>query len=328
MDLNKKKKARIFYFFSGIMVGLSYLANEIPIFLVPLILLSYIICKRRFKIYFFFILIGFLTVFLIESSFMFIETGNPFHRIKVIHDTEVMIGANTDMNYYPRVMLKVMNVDYQTHEGNLGIFVYILIVSSLILLLKREKNAYFLILSIVLIMTYFEFGVMTTGFKPIAKWVRYLVVFGPFMSLIIASSITKVNNLIFQSTVVILLFIFSIPYIEGSTKAYYSWTSYMYDTYDFLKTLPEKPIFTDQGSFGFLQFYFGYQKNIKLLEYAKLKDVKDSYVIINGSRGIIEYIPMRERLPDFAKNIPSNWELLKRIEGGIITPKIYYVPKD
>ena len=307
------------------MIGLSYLANIMTLFLVPFILLSYIAIKRKFRINFFIILMGFLIVFLIESGYMFIETGNPFHRIKVIHDTEVMIGANTDMNYYPRIMFKVMNVDYQTHEGNLGIFIYVLIISSLVLLFKREKNAYFLILSIILIMTYFEFGVMTTGLKPVAKWVRYLVVLGPFMSLIIASSITKVNNLIFQSTAVILLFIFSVPYIAGSTRAYCSWTSYMYDTYNFLRTLPEKPIFTDQGSYGFLQFYFGYQRNITLLEYAKLEDVKDSYVIINGSRGVVEYQPMRKRLPDFAKNIPSNWELLKIIEGGIITPKIYYV---
>jgi hypothetical protein len=327
MDLNKKRKARIFYLLSGIMVGLSYLTNEIPLFLIPLIFLSYIICKRRFRSYFFIILLGFAMVFLVESSFMFIKTGDFFHRPKVIHDTEVMIGTNTDLNYYPRVMLKITNVDYQNTEGNLGIFIYILIISSLVLLFKREKNAYFIILSIILIMCYFEFGVMTVGFKPIAKWVRYLVVFGPFMSIIIASSITKVNNTILQSTAIILLFIFSIPYTVGSTKAYYSWTSYIYNTYEFLKTLPEKPIFTDQESFGSLEFYFGYKKNIKLLEYTNLTDVYDSYVIIDGSRGAVESQSMRDALPDFAKNVPSNWKLIKKIEGGIITPKVYYVPK-
>jgi hypothetical protein len=272
-------------------------------------------------------LLGFAMVFLVESSFMFIKTGDFFHRPKVIHDTEVMIGTNTDLNYYPRVMLKITNVDYQNTEGNLGIFIYILIISSLVLLFKREKNAYFIILSIILIMCYFEFGVMTVGFKPIAKWVRYLVVFGPFMSIIIASSITKVNNTILQSTAIILLFIFSIPYTVGSTKAYYSWTSYIYNTYEFLKTLPEKPIFTDQESFGSLEFYFGYKKNIKLLEYTNLTDVYDSYVIIDGSRGAVESQSMRDALPDFAKNVPSNWKLIKKIEGGIITPKVYYVPK-
>ena len=314
------------FFLSGIMMGFSYLANIMTGILALSISISYIIIERRFKKKYFLVLLGFLLVFSLESLLMLINTGNAFHRLNVIHETEKMIGTNTDMGYYPRVMLKLINVDFNAHEGNLGVYFYVFIIACVFSFIRTERGLWFLVLSFVLIMLYFEFGVMTSNLKPIAKWVRYLLVFGPTFSILIGYMFEKISNNNLKIVLISIFLIVNIPYIIGSTETYRSWTHEFWQEYNYLKNLPRKTIYTDQGSKGFLEFYSGYEWDIRNLEYSKLEEIKDSYVIVNGSRGVVECKEMRNSLPDFAINPPKEWELLAVIDGKIINPKIYYVP--
>ena len=118
----------------------------------------------------------------------------------------------------------------------------------------------------------------------------------------------------------------SIPFIIGATTEYRKWTETFRTEYSILNSLPEKTIYTDIGSGGFLQFYFGYNRDIKILEAAKLEDIRDSYVILHSSHGIVYYQPMKNGLPHFAKNLPQQWELIKSFEASNVNSKIYYVP--
>lgn len=323
----KNKKYNIFYFLSGILLGLGYLTN-IMIFVLMFIFVVYFFWKRKFNSGYFLVAAGLILIILIEFAFMFIQTGDPFHRPNVIHATEVMIGTNTALDYYPRVILNTRDANYTTHEGNVGLYFYMFLLSGLFLLFKGQKESIFLIISFILIMGYFQYGIMTVGFKPIAKWVRYLIVFGPIFSLVTANFIyeffKKSRPAMF--IIVFIIFVTSIPFIIGTTTEYREWTEAFRTEYSILNSLPEKTIYTDMGSGGFLQFYFGYNRDIINLEGSKLEDIKDCYVILDGSHGIVYYQPMRNRLPDFAINPPQQWELIKSFEASDVNPKIYYVP--
>ena len=318
---------RVLFFLSGVMAGFSYLANIMTFIIIFSIALSYLIIERKIKKEYFIVIAGFLLIFSMECFFMFLNTGDLLHRLDVIHETEKMIGTNTAMDYYPRVMLRAINVDFNAHEGNLGIYVHLFFIGSMFsLFIKPEKQLWFLILSFFLIMSYLQFGVMTSTFKPIAKWVRYLIVFGPTFSLVIAymfEKLTKVDY--FKAIFIIILFVVTLPYLIGTTGAYRSWTYDFKEEYNYLRNLPEKTIYTDQVSSGFLRFYFSFKRDIRNLEFARFEMIRDSYVVINGSRGVVENAEMRKRLPEFARNPPDNWKLLTTLEGEVIRPKIYYV---
>ena len=156
-ERTKKRNKKMFLFIlSGIMIGLSYLANIITIIIVISFALSYLVFKRKIKKEYFLVILGFMLVFSGEVLFMSVNAHNPWHRLHIIHETEKMIGTNTAMDYYPRVMLKVENVNFNDDEGNLGIYVWLFIVASLFAVaFKPEKKLWFLILFFFLTMFYY-----------------------------------------------------------------------------------------------------------------------------------------------------------------------------
>jgi len=320
----EKKSKKLFYFLSGLFIGIGYLANEL-FFVGFIFLISYIILHKKIKSNYIFIFFGALSIFFIEATFLYITTGNPLHRINVIHETERMIGTNTALDYYPRVVFKLLNINFEAHEGNLGIFFYLFLISSLYALSKKNKKMLFLTLWVLLTFLYLEFGIMTTEFKPIAKWVRYLIIFGPSFSILTAFAISNIKKVNVQYFVLILIFLLSLPYAYGAVQTYRDWTSVFKEEYIFLKGLENKTIYTDQGSLGFLMVYFNFKKDIRNLEFRSIEEIKDAYVIVDGSVGAVYYPPMRERIPQFVRNPPENWKLLKILDTKYIKPKIYYV---
>jgi hypothetical protein len=320
----EKENKRFFYFISGVFIGIGYLANEL-FFVGFILLISYIIFNRKIKSDYVFVFLGALLIFFIETTFLYFRTGDPFHRINVIHETERMIGTNTALDYYPRVVFKLLNINFEAHEGNLGIFFYLFLISSLYALSKKNKRLLFITLWVLLTFLYLEFGIMTAEFKPIAKWVRYLIIFGPSFSILIAYAISNIRKIKLQYLVLFLIFISSLPYTYGSVQTYRDWTSMFKEEYIFLKSLENKTIYTDQGSLGFLMVYFNFKKDIRNLEFRREEEIKDAYVIVDGSVGVVYYTPMRERIPRFVRDPPKNWKLIKILDAKYIKPKIYYV---
>jgi len=322
---SKRKNKNILYVLSGVILGLGYLTN-ILVLISFVFFLVYFFFERKLSSKYFLFALGFILIVLVEFSFMFLKTGNPLQRLIIIHNSEETVETITSLEYYPRVMLKLENINFTAHEGNLGLYFYLFIFSSLFLIGRRQKEFLFLLISFILIMGYLQFGVMTLGFKPIAKWLRYLIMLGPIFSLVISDFIYKAfKKTEIQILAVIIIFLISVPFIIGSVNEYRICVQAFTKEFYVLNKLPEKTIYTDIGSKVFLDFYFSYERDIKSLEIAKLEEINDSYVIIDGSHGIIHYKPMRDKLPDFAKNPPADWVLIESFEASRIEPKIYYV---
>jgi hypothetical protein len=80
---------------------------------------------------------------------------------------------------------------------------------------------------------------------------------------------------------------------------------------------------------------FKYEKDYlfkNLVDVQSPDEIKDAYVVINGSFAYAKISNWREKLPSFAIHPPSNWKLMKVINGpkimgeGLYEPKIYYSP--
>lgn len=319
------------FLISGIFIGMCYLASEL-FFISFFFLFSYFIIfhkmNRKYIKRYILVLIGFLIIFLVEALFFFLTTKDPFHRIKVIHEEEIRVLTNTDLFYYPRCIFNIINPNFEAHEGNLGLFPFIFILGAFYGFYKRNKKIILFSMFVILSFLYLEFGIMTLTFKPIAKWIRYLVIFGPSMNLVSSNLIFEFRKKGLLIPIVIFIFITSLPFTANSSYIYNRWVSDFREMYKFLKELPEKPIYTDSGTHGYINLYFGFKRDIRLLENSRLEELKDCYVIVNGSLGAVTYQPMRDLLPDFAKNPPENWILLKTIVGNydFYDPKIYHVP--
>jgi len=98
-----------------------------------------------------------------------------------------------------------------------------------------------------------------------------------------------------------------------------------------------KKVYSDAGIIGHLRFYFEFQRDeyLKPIDWVRdCNELKDSFVIINATRGWLEFKPFISSLPDCAINPPSNWQLIKVIHYETNTypykdfnPVIYYVPE-
>ncbi len=323
---------------SGISLGFSYLSNTSGVFLF-LFYFLYIIIQRKFKFAYALIPVGFLFIFSLETIIFYLHTNEWFFRFSIFHAEELRVVTNTDMNYYPRVLFNIHNPNFFAHEGHFGFFAYLLVPYALFLLYKRDKISIIFFLFLIIVMLYLQFGIMTFTGKPIAKWVRYLVIFVPFISIISSRStlLAFIDRRFKYPAIIILLFLLvTTPYyLIKAGQIHQSLNRDWLEIVEYIKPFDKKTIFTDLGSFGYIDAYLGYSYDVKALEEIRYpKDIINSYVIIDGSRGIVENNGMKSKLPDFIRsgNIPESWVLLKVVEGqneGIYSkfnPRIYYAP--
>ncbi|MDI6826244.1 MAG: glycosyltransferase family 39 protein [Candidatus Aenigmarchaeota archaeon] len=332
-----KKYNKLYLFFSGIFAGLGYLANEAGL-LIIFVFIAYFIAYRKLKIKYIFILFGFLIIFSIESIFFYTYTNDLFWRARITNDILSKIGTNTDMLYYPRVLFAVKDFNF-CNEGHFGLFFFFSIFSILYLLLVVRKSIkkmeiFFLVLWYLFILLYSEFGIMAVNFRPIEKWINYLIIILPPIMLLISYSL-NVKGIFNRMKIpfFVLLILTSFYFLYNNYECHKMFTEDFKLICNFLKEQDKKTIYTDFESSGFLNLYFGYEREIKIIENTQENEITDSYVIINSSKGIaIQNKKLIDNLPEFLKNPPGDWILIKVISGSNISiyslfdPQIYYVP--
>jgi len=337
----KLKHKTAFLLLSGVFLGFAYMCNIRAILfalLFPLLAIFDMIKEKSFVIKraYIWILLGFIIIFIYESLVFYGAVGNPLWRLKIYHQAEQTVNTNTSLQYYPRILFKIRNVNFLFQEGNFGFFAYATICSFIWLLFKRDEKSYFMIIWLILTLLYLQFGVMTFQLRAIAKWARYLVTLLPFSVIITARALKLLGKRTLSKMFIVCCILFltasNIYFSIGSVNGYLLNTADFKATYDTLKELPEKKIYTDSGSHGYLMLYFKFKRDIGVIEATKdVNEIKDAYVVINGSLGIVASSEMRARLPTYASDIPKYWSLVKEIKAAhqgfyrTFNPKIYYV---
>jgi hypothetical protein len=110
----------------------------------------------------------------------------------------------------------------------------------------------------------------------------------------------------------------------------------MKEIYNFLKETVKngKRIYTDGGAIGHLLFQSNYSwegKLIPLGQNTNCEELKGNYLIVNATRGWIEYNPMISSFPKCVTKPANNWVKVKTIDGPKVdiyarfNPEIYFI---
>lgn len=282
LSVGSEKRRGLFLFLSGVFGGLSYLANimGVLVFLIHSAVFFLLFPPKAvrngkslgfLRAVFFnssIALAGFAIVFCAEAAFMAAFAGNPLHRLNVIHETEIMISTNTGMEYYPRVLSSALSPNPGLDQGYLGINFFLFLVGLVFLLLaKAERHTVFFLLFFLLLFSYFQFGVMTATMKPIAKWVRYLVVFGPAFSLVCARFLDVLirKKAILLVAILLGIFVFSVSQASILSENISSRISPLYSAARTVSGFPEKAVHSDELPRSFIIIESGFGRDVGFL---------------------------------------------------------------
>jgi len=367
----EKKKKYTYSFLSGILLGVSYLVKE-TIILFIILFASYVILRpifnKKFFSYFsrkdilryFLLFLGLMVIFSIQILYFYNLTGVWFYGEKArqysfTHD----LNKNSDLMWYPRVMF-----NFDTHYFDwihsvpmFGFMYYFVVLSVVYLILKRDKNSFLLIFWLLLFFIFFEYGLQfycteIMDYCLYSRHPRFLSILSiPAVILtarLLNLKIGKCISLKSILSIICLLFLLvtSLFYAYQSSVFLGNGMNDIQYTAEFIQGLDHKPIYVpDEWSVSKLKFFFKYDdiyiNNLRVYECGRI-DCKDPYYN-NGEYISDAYVvtwlnPYNEinigfAYPEFMRNPPSDWILLKTIKlknYGIFEkydPMIYYVPK-
>jgi 4-amino-4-deoxy-L-arabinose transferase-like glycosyltransferase len=349
-SLKYKNNKRINYLLTGLFVGLGYLTKPFSI-LLPFIFLIYLIYERKLdrKILFFFT--GFLIIIILEGLYYSLTTGHFFLNYIItstafrkylyvtlsgsfylLNNFKVLHFYRPPLYYFP-YLLNINEVASDVVPQKVWLFFYFFIISTIILLWKRQyKMIVFPLIWLLFLLFFMEFGPFSIEFDKNTSTINYLLMFKETryisilsipISLILAYFLVYISRNIYSKiiagTIVFLLFMFSVNAISSSSSLLVNGISDMRETFSFLKNQSFKNIYCDSDCSWILNYYFGFKKENSLKNIENIKTPEEiesqSYVIVGGSRNLVvggEWLD--NKYPDFVKNPPENWKLVKIIE--------------
>lgn len=347
----RSDKKRLCFFLSGLFVGFAYSLKFLGLLIFVFFFFYFIIktfIKNKFEFDALFIFLGFLLFFTLEGIFYYLTTGDFLLQINsgftyFAQKERLKYEFVTDFGFYPRTMFN-LDYNYRYLWNNkytyFGFFYYLVVISIIYIILRKIKKAYIIILWFLSVFLYMQFGTMSIKeYIPMHRLDRHLTII-EIPSILLVSvfiyyfSQNRIRK-IFSSLLILTLLISFLYYIKN---IHYLQKGAVEDTiriFDFIKGLPKKTVYSDWGTIGHLMFYFKFERNeyFKGLDYVRCEDIRDAYVVVNATRGWVEFWPMLQNYPYCIFNPPENWKLLTIIKSNfseypynIFDPKIYYVP--
>ena len=350
-ELNTGWKRRMLFGLSGLLIGWCYL-HKISgmifiLFLCP-VMIYYMLKQKRIDWDYAFFFFGLGILVLAESIFYYIYSGDLLARYHTVTGffQQGRAGLNPNMWYHPRNMFNFAHGRYLWGNKYLvqyGLFYYFFAAATVFLILrlifKKDTKWLMPFFWFITLFAYLEFGSMKlTHFVPIHKLARHLTVLTiPGILLIVYSLYTlkpKWVKYTFGSIIVGFLVISSIYFAANTHQYLYASTYDIKQMHEYFKGYTKLPIYVDLGTYYHLIFYFQYERNkqIKNFAFVNLTNLHNSLIVVNGSRGVLENSLGANMVPGFfQKPLPQNWEKLQTIKGPEIAvwsrynPEIYYI---
>ena len=314
-ETKSKLKHGLGYFLSGIFIGIGYLIRESAL-LIALFFIICIIYKRRIKKEYFLVPLGVLTIFAIESLIFLNLTGDPFFRM---HASQAYLKeAVIAHNYFGRLDLPtgLFHYPYMILTSDISIFYIFIFIAALYFLAYRKKEAYILLFWFIPLLLYLSFGSESlTQYIPFRAVDRYLsVITIPgilLLALFLAEKKASIKKIIMPTSLTVLI-ITSIAFVYIREDR--NLLDNIRALHPYLKTL-DKPIYIDDRSIKELNYVSAYNNKVDMREYPnELKDVKDSYIVINSE--MIKNLKEADKNRVFPKEIgnpPKTWAVVKEI---------------
>ncbi|MEM3859374.1 MAG: hypothetical protein QW478_08200 [Candidatus Micrarchaeaceae archaeon] len=224
----RKGGSKWLYVFSGIFTFLGTLVDPIS-YVYAVVFLIYIIAvcvldiyrKRSLRVDYssFLYFLGIITAVLILGfvNLWLTNTGEPFYELNVTNSFYSSTGSpntifytNADLVFYVKGMfpynftgelfsgnfgsfattLKNLFSVYSLTPSDVGLFTYFLIIFVIYILVRKDKDSYFLLAFSALAMLYLEFGTMSiTHYYPMYRLVRFTVIISIPLMIILARGI-------------------------------------------------------------------------------------------------------------------------------------------
>ncbi len=336
-----KLKTNINYLFSGFTIGIAYLMRESAL-LILVFFIVYALFYKKIRLNYLFILLGFMILFIMESSFFYAKTGDFAFRLNTSGQSYVQ--AMQDGNYYgrdsfPQLLFHFPYIIF-THN-NFGFFYVFIFIALFYLVYFRKKESYPFAIWFATLLIYLSVGTSSfSKYVPFSGTPRYLMIITFPAILLLAYFLLDKEPIIrkvIMPSVVLILFVTSIGFI------YLDGSRHPIDNLKSINTYIEnqdKPIYTDKRSKVVLEYLSGYKNVINLKEYSikkeernkeevDLNSIRDSYVLVNHKmlKEISEAHPSVEySFPEEINNPPENWVMIKKVGKGSESTLLYYVP--
>jgi len=315
------------YMLAGLSIGVAYLMKELSILILGFFVV-YVFFKKNLKKEHFLILLGFFLIFGFELIYYTIKTSDPLFRYTIVSDQATNIMKTYYPNYFGINVLSRLFLHYPyliLTNPLTSLFYIFIIISSAYCILKKKKESYVLLMWIIPIALYVNFGSLSfSGYIPLPADVRYIeIITIPtilLLSYFLYQSRDLVNRLFMPATI-LFLFATSIYFIASNDQR--TSLDNLYKASSYLKTSPEKIIYSDQRSTEVIRYLFNYEKNDMVITFNDyngfefkgernnlivLDNIHDVYVVVNWKmiNGLLTNYKDME-LPQEIINIPKNW---------------------
>jgi hypothetical protein len=309
-----------------------------------------------------FIVFGFILFLIFESIFFKAYTGNWFQRITIInthfkvqYEMSKFVDSSIEMYYVPCLLFDIHNeyckklvyfTDWNNTYTPIGMFFIFSVLSSIYLFYKRDKASYILMLWIVVMLIYIEFGSANIfAYVPIHKEPRYFTIISAPMLILIARSIylfvkdkKSFKKKIFVVIIIFYLFYSSILILNEYHSVYIMYLRFNDEIYEFFLNKTNKNIWTESYLYQYLDLKYNYKlgcntQNFKNNPgYGFLNEISffdcntnntDSYIVFtNDNRDIIKSVwPDKICLWDR----PNSWILERNFTKGEYFATIYHI---
>jgi 4-amino-4-deoxy-L-arabinose transferase-like glycosyltransferase len=346
--ISEKGKKGIYYFLSGLSLGVSYLIKEAVIVILPIISI-YILYKKNIRKKYLLLIFGFLIIIIAEMFFFYFNTGNALYRFHIISGAHLQketieLGSKMKKINFDNIIqfLYPDGFDFLGHTKNFfilpnatskfleyfGFFYYFVLLGIIYLIFKKDKKSYFFLIWFVIVYLYIEFGAfsISLNFKEI-PYIKYMMILKESdmsrlamlltvpSTILIALFLSKIK---FELSLIIILFLLltSLYYINLTRQLFVDGIKDTREAYNFIKKFPIKTIYGDYLTVNQINFFSGFNPFLSFKNLGDEKEISDAYVIIGGSRGCEvsgDYVISIN--PKFTSNYPENWKILTIISG-------------
>jgi hypothetical protein len=327
-------KDKLFYFLTGLSIGLGYL-TKITIFLVIPIILLITITQKKFSRKYIFIVLGFLLILIPEGLYYYSVSGDFFLNLDIstsVYKHKYMYEnvQHLDFNIFrlsytdsaPLYYLPTMTglITHKTNLNYLGLFYWFFIASIIFAFWKKMPNRNILLIWTAVLFLYLEFGNVGITFinghinyMLISKHEHYLAILTAPLTIFLGFMLSRIKKPLFI-TIVTVLSLTSLILVNNNIEFLRSGVKAIENAADFLE--PDKPIYTDYMAAGMLAFNYGFKKDHLIKLFPENQTIKDAYVITGGSRGMdISCKYIEELKPDYFANASKSWNIVKIIEN-------------
>lgn len=334
------------YALSGFSVGISFLVKEIGIIIFFFFgvygLYKLFFRKEKFRYGYFFILLGFLIVLLLELLHSYVISNDLLLRFHQMDNTYPAMVSNlfnyTGYKLFERLFvhmpyMMLTNIDF-------GFFTLFVIMAMMYLILFRKKDTYVTIIWYVSLFLYLNFGTVSlkTYVPLVGGFPRYLEILTfPGIMLIAYFLLEKdatIRKFIRPFAIIFLLLTsFGFIYINPDRHN----ADIERELGKFFLKARNLPIYADESTKSALDFFTGYRQDIRSYwkgnypkpggtDLIKPEEIRNAYVVVN--KRIFNKTPANYMVtyPSLYYGTPNNWIIVKTIKNSEGDALIYYVP--